>query len=1002
MAVLSIGQVWAADVLAYTIEFQPTTSSTSGRTTSNFVTDMVTSGSSYISSCTATANAYPDVNQIKLGSSSKVGNFTLSLSEAGQVKATKVVLSAKYYDSGKTITLTANSTSETFTPTNAFADYEVTLDGESNLTTISVASVTASKGRMYVNAIKVYVADGGGSTPTPSLSVSPSVIDFGTVDQNAVVANKTVAVTFENLTGSVTYDGLSGAFSASGSISATGDEITISANTATVGEYSQTLTVQSAADSKSQDVTVKMNVVEPFDGSVLEIVKGDFTNTSYDDNAGDHEKGGITFTTAKVYQSGGGIQFQKTNGLLYNKTDLGEIAKIEITTVSGKSNNLVVYSGTTENPTSGAVTGSTSGSVTTYTFAAGKGFFAIKCNSTGASNVDPIKIYYTSSASSVAKPTISGTDNFLTSTEVTMECSTEGAAIYYTITESAKATPATSGDWAAYNGASKPSFSATTTVWAAAKLGDDWSAVAEQTFTKATVMTVAQALAASAGANQYVKGIISSIDEVSTEHGNATYYLKDEGQENSIKIYRGKYLNDAAFTAEDQIYEGDEVTILGTISVYDQVNQFAQGNYIVALKPAARLSWSEASFDAEFEGANTFPSLTNTNGVTVTYSSSNTNAATINPSTGEISLVAVGQTTITASFAGNEDYKAKSVSYTLDVKNSVIRADISFEENGGSEVANLTQQNALPDPLPTITKAGKNFGGWWTTSTFEAGTEAVAGAAVESTDPITLYAKWLEPYSVAQALAMIDAMNDNQVAENSVYVQGKVCVAPDAAPNSGRLTYFISADGDPASDQFQIWLGYGVNGANFTAQTDVQLEDAVVAYGKLKKYVKSATVYPEFDKGSQLYSLVRKADPELAWSETSFDAYIGESNTFPTLTNDHNVAVTYSSTETDYATISNEEGHEGEITLVAVGTTTIKATFAGDEDYKAAEVSYTLNVYNPITAGTITYEENGGSEVADVETPVDNLRIRCRLRPKRIISSQVGGQLLPSRMVHKQ
>lgn len=265
------------------------------------------------------------------------------------------------------------------------------------MTTISVASVTASKGRMYVNAIKVYVADGGGSTPTPSLSVSPSVIDFGTVDQNAVVANKTVAVTFENLTGSVTYDGLSGAFSASGSISATGDEITISANTATVGEYSQTLTVQSAADSKSQDVTVKMNVVEPFDGSVLEIVKGDFTNTSYDDNAGDHEKGGITFTTAKVYQSGGGIQFQKTNGLLYNKTDLGEIAKIEITTVSGKSNNLVVYSGTTENPTSGAVTGSTSGSVTTYTFAAGKGFFAIKCNSTGASNVDPIKIYYTSS-----------------------------------------------------------------------------------------------------------------------------------------------------------------------------------------------------------------------------------------------------------------------------------------------------------------------------------------------------------------------------------------------------------------------------------------------------------------------------------------------------------------------------------------------------------------------------------------------------------------------------
>ena len=54
----------------------------------------------------------------------------------------------------------------------------------------------------------------------------------------------------------------------------------------------------------------------------------------------------------------------------------------------------------------------------------------------------------------------------------------------------------------------------------------------------------------------------------------------------------------------------------------------------------------------------------------VTYSSSNTSVSTVDINTGEVSLVAVGTTTITASFAGNGTYKPSSASYTLDVKNS--------------------------------------------------------------------------------------------------------------------------------------------------------------------------------------------------------------------------------------------------------------------------------------------------------------------------------------------
>ena len=50
--------------------------------------------------------------------------------------------------------------------------------------------------------------------------------------------------------------------------------------------------------------------------------------------------------------------------------------------------------------------------------------------------------------------------------------------------------------------------------------------------------------------------------------------------------------------------------------------------------------------------------------------------------------------------------------------------------------------------------------------------------------------------------------------------------------------------------------------------------------------------------------------------------------------------MTYSSSKETVATISEE----GVVTLVGEGETTIKATFAGNETYEAAEASYTLTV----------------------------------------------------------
>ena len=67
------------------------------------------------------------------------------------------------------------------------------------------------------------------------------------------------------------------------------------------------------------------------------------------------------------------------------------------------------------------------------------------------------------------------------------------------------------------------------------------------------------------------------------------------------------------------------------------------------------------------------PELAKTDGITVTYSSSDTSIATVDAD-GNVTGVAVGEATITASFAGDDTYKGKTASYKVIVKNIPVGA----------------------------------------------------------------------------------------------------------------------------------------------------------------------------------------------------------------------------------------------------------------------------------------------------------------------------------------
>ena len=92
-----------------------------------------------------------------------------------------------------------------------------------------------------------------------------------------------------------------------------------------------------------------------------------------------------------------------------------------------------------------------------------------------------------------------------------------------------------------------------------------------------------------------------------------------------------------------------------------------------------------------------------------------------------------------------------SANVTLYAKWTLNTYTITFEENGGSTVTDLTEQTTLPSPLPTTTKANHVFAGWYYDNLFT----QKANAGDELTTNVTLYAKWYTPTTWCEDIAML-------------------------------------------------------------------------------------------------------------------------------------------------------------------------------------------------------------------------------------------------------
>ena len=128
--------------------------------------------------------------------------------------------------------------------------------------------------------------------------------------------------------------------------------------------------------------------------------------------------------------------------------------------------------------------------------------------------------------------------------------------------------------------------------------------------------------------------------------------------------------------------------------------------------------------------------------------------------------------------------------------------------------------------------------------------------------------------------------------------------------------------------------------------------------------IKAATEATEkYKAGEASYTLVvvdpnAKKPANLAFANATVTVDLSEAVPANALTKDTDAAVVYTSSNVEVATV---DAATGEVTLVAAGTTTIKAATEATETYEAGEATYTLTVMDK---AEIVYENDGKTDAS--------------------------------------
>ena len=364
-------------------------------------------------------------------------------------------------------------------------------------------------------------------------------------------------------------------------------------------------------------------------------------------------------------------------------------------------------------------------------------------------------------------------------------------------------------------------------------------------------------------------------------------------------------------------------------------------------KTPTTLSWSAptATVDLTSE-VKEFPTLTkNPESLTgITYSSSNADVATVNEATGEIAIVACGQTTIKAAYAGDDTYASSSATYTLRVvDNSIAAGEYTFPINNWFWATNYTGSFK-------VEKASLKLQGQQNGISISLGNVNSTNAYVDDNETRT-YSSYIMTVNAPEG-----------------YVLKKI----EFVGTKWQSSTLNASAGNMGAQK--IWSG-NVSSVEFYFAGTCEIKNVKIAYGKAAP-------------AKTLTSIAITGEP----AQTEYTE--GETFSAEGLT----VTATYDDAST--AVVTADANWTFEPATLAVGTTSVTATATYNE--KTASETYNVTV-KEIPSYTYTWMVNGAEvkksvlkEGAAVEAPANPENIADKVFTGWVTTATVDANVAPT------
>lgn len=321
---------------------------------------------------------------------------------------------------------------------------------------------------------------------------------------------------------------------------------------------------------------------------------------------------------------------------------------------------------------------------------------------------------------------------------------------------------------------------------------------------------------------------------------------------------------------------------------------------------------------------------TSSSNLAVSYTSSDTNVATINGNT--VTIIGAGSTTITASQLGDANYNpATDVTQSLTVEkaNQTLSFGGTFpNKTYGDAQFTITATSDANLPITSYTSSNTSV------ATVSGNTVTIIGAgytllrANQSGNNNYNAATYAQSFNVSKANQTITFGN---ALPNATYGDSNFNL--NSTSSSGLPITYTSSDTGVATISGNTVTIIGAGTSVITAKQNG-----------------NANYNPANDVSETL--AVSKANQTITFNPLN-DVDVNDSDFNLTATSSSNLAVTYTSSDTNVATITNNV-----VSIIGVGTTTITASQSGNNNYNAA-TDVTQNLTVTTTASIDNFKKLG-------------------------------------------